>query len=81
MECFKVTGGRRLNGEVQIQGAKNAVLPIMAASLLGGGVSRLEACPELSDFSASVEILLHLGSKLFICLLSADSPGILIGHH
>ena len=64
MSEWSVVGGRRLQGRMKVQGAKNAVLPIMAASLLGGGVSRLENCPKLSDVDASLEILRHLGCRV-----------------
>ncbi len=47
-----------------MQGAKNAVLPILAASLLGGGVTRLTNCPRLRDVDASMEILRHLGCSV-----------------
>ena len=39
MEKFVVHGGRKLNGEVTLSGSKNAVLPIMAASLMAQGYS------------------------------------------
>lgn len=61
MPTWTVRGGKKLYGKLRVQGAKNAVLPIMAASLLGGGVSGLSNCPALSDLNASVEILRHLG--------------------
>ena len=61
MPLWKVTGGNELNGSLAVQGSKNAVLPILCASLLGGGVSRLSGCPQLRDVDASMEILRHLG--------------------
>ena len=61
MPVWCVSGGKELNGRVAVQGAKNAVLPIMAACLLSGGVTRLENCPELLDVDASMEILRFLG--------------------
>ena len=61
MSRYLVEGGYRLKGEVQVQGAKNSVLPILAATLLNRGVSVLEGCPHLRDVEASVEILRHLG--------------------
>ena len=61
MPLWKVRGGNELNGSLAVQGSKNAVLPIMAASLLGGGVTRLSGCPRLRDVDASMEILRHLG--------------------
>ena len=61
MPVWKIVGGKELEGRVEVQGAKNAVLPILAAALLSGGVTRLTNCPRLLDVSASVEILRHLG--------------------
>ena len=61
MPVWKVRGGNELHGCLQVQGSKNAVLPIMAASLVGGGVTRLENCPRLLDVDASMEILRWLG--------------------
>ncbi len=61
MSVWTVRGGNALEGAVNVQGAKNAVLPIMAASLLCRGRTRLENCPRLLDVDASIEILRHLG--------------------
>lgn len=61
MAIWTVRGGKELFGSVKVQGSKNAVLPIMAASLLGGGVSHISGCPELLDVEASMEILSFLG--------------------
>ena len=61
MPLWKIRGGNELRGSLAVQGSKNAVLPIMAASLLGGGVTRLSGCPHLRDVDASMEILRHLG--------------------
>ena len=63
MSCFAVTGGRKLSGEVTIQGAKNSVLPILAATLLSRGQCVLENCPRLRDVMASVQILQSLGCR------------------
>ena len=61
MPLWSVTGGNELNGSLVVQGSKNAVLPILAASLVGGGISRLTDCPMLRDVDASLEILRFLG--------------------
>lgn len=61
MEVFKVTGGVPLRGRLPIQGAKNSVLPLLAATILGRGESVLRGCPDLSDVTASLAILEHLG--------------------
>lgn len=63
MSAFLVEGGRRLVGTVRVHGAKNSVLPILAATILGEGESVIHNCPDLSDVEASLEILRHLGCK------------------
>ena len=64
MPLWKVRGGNTLNGALRVQGSKNAVLPILAASLVGGGATVLENCPALSDVDASAEILRYLGCSV-----------------
>ena len=61
MSKWHVTGGRPLRGSVRIQGSKNAVLPVIAASLLCPNETELINCPDLSDVDAAVDILRHLG--------------------
>lgn len=56
-----INGGRKLDGEIDIQGSKNAALPILAACVAADGVSVIHNCPDLTDVSAAVEILRHLG--------------------
>ena len=64
MSVFEIEGGRRLAGEIDIQGAKNSSLPILAATLLGKGEHIIHNCPRLSDVDAAVEILRYLGCKV-----------------
>ena len=62
MEKLIIKGGCRLAGRVKISGAKNAVLPIIAATLLGQDVpSRLEEVPSLDDVHTITEVLQALG--------------------
>ena len=56
-----IRGGNALRGELTIQGSKNSVLPILAASLLGKDTCTIENCPRLRDVDASIAILRHLG--------------------
>ena len=56
-----IRGGNALAGELTIQGSKNSVLPILAASLLGKDTCTIENCPKLRDVDASIAILRHLG--------------------
>lgn len=57
-----IEGGHKLKGNVQIQGSKNAALPMMAASLLHRGVSVLKGCPRIADVFCMEEILQNLGA-------------------
>ena len=61
---FFITGGTPLEGTVTVQGAKNSVLPILAATILHRGTTVLRNCPRLRDVAASVEILRHLGCQV-----------------
>ncbi len=56
-----IEGGKPLRGEIDVCGAKNAALPILAATVLCGGVCRIHNCPRLSDVDAAMKILTHLG--------------------
>ncbi len=82
MPIWTVRGGNPLCGKIKVQGAKNAVLPIMAASLIGGGVSYLEGCPQLSDLEASLEILRYLGCSAINVggLVTIDSSNMCRSH-
>lgn len=62
MEKFLIAGGKRLEGKLNIHGAKNAALPILAASLLAGR-SEIHNCPRLTDVDAACHILRHLGAE------------------
>lgn len=64
MEKFRITGGHRLLGEVDISGAKNAAIAILPAVVLAEGVCRIENLPNISDVSLSLEILSSLGAKV-----------------
>ncbi len=64
MEKLIITGNQPLGGEISVHGSKNAVLPILAATLLVKGETVLHNVPDLSDVSASIEILKHLGAQI-----------------
>lgn len=63
MEKLIIRGGNRLTGTVKISGAKNAVLPIIAASLLGSSPSKLDEVPDLEDVRTFMQVLEHLGVR------------------
>ncbi len=61
MDKYIVNGDRKLSGRVRVHGAKNAVLPIMAASVLAGDKCKIYDCPDLSDVRNTIKILSELG--------------------
>ena len=61
MSHLEIRGGVPLSGRLRVQGAKNSVLPILAAALLAPGQSILHNCPDLSDVAATGKILRLLG--------------------
>ena len=61
MSKLVIAGGARLEGDIAVEGSKNAVLPILAASLLNGGESIIKNCPRLRDVEVMIEILKKLG--------------------
>lgn len=62
MEYLQIKGKTRLCGEVDIHGAKNSVLPILAGTVLVKGTSVIHNCPRLSDVEVTIDILRHLGA-------------------
>ncbi|MBP2653090.1 MAG: murA1 [Firmicutes bacterium] len=64
MEQFIVKGEVQLNGNVKINGAKNATLPLMAATLLCSGISVLHGVPNLRDILMMQDIMTLLGAKI-----------------
>lgn len=64
MSKITVNGGKPLSGTVRVHGAKNAVLPILAATVMAGGVHTIYNCPELSDVAITAEILKELGANV-----------------
>ena len=73
MRYITIEGGTPLRGEVAVQGAKNSVLPILAATLLSGDVCRIEGCPHLSDVDSAADILRYLG-----CAVQWDEDDLLV---
>lgn len=63
MSYYEIQGGQPLRGALAIHGAKNSVLPILAACLLVPGQSVIHNCPDLSDVSATLDILRLLGCR------------------
>lgn len=63
MSRILIEGGTPLSGAIDVQGAKNAVLPILAATVLNEGVNVLHNCPKLRDVDITLDILNYLGAK------------------
>jgi len=61
MKSIYINGGKKLNGEVTISGAKNAALPILAAGLLSAGRHRVANVPQLADVITLGRILQNMG--------------------
>ncbi len=61
MDSIHICGGYPLSGETRIQGSKNAVLPILAATVLVDGVSTLDNCPDIADVQCMVRLLQSVG--------------------
>ena len=63
MEQLVIEGGRRLEGELEVQGSKNSALPILAAAAVTGETSILRHCPRLRDTDAAMRILRYIGCE------------------
>ncbi len=61
MSLFEIVGRNPLFGEIKVQGAKNSILPILAASVLVDGQTIIKNCPNISDVYSAIKILRYLG--------------------
>ncbi|NCF26287.1 MAG: UDP-N-acetylglucosamine 1-carboxyvinyltransferase [Gammaproteobacteria bacterium] len=66
MDKLIITGGAPLNGEIRISGAKNAALPILAATLLSDGPMTIGNIPHLHDVTTTMELLGRMGVNLVV---------------
>ena len=64
MGSFIINGGNRLCGNICVHGAKNSVLPVLAATVLSGERSVIYGCPELTDVDSTIKILRYLGCRI-----------------
>lgn len=73
MSRLVITGGQKLKGEIAVDGSKNAVLPILAATVLNGGINVIKNCPGLKDVHIMIEILKKIG-----CNVNVDGNTVII---
>lgn len=64
MDAVRIYGGKTLSGETNVQGSKNASLPILAATLLIDGVCEIENCPRITDVYHMLRLLKSLGCQV-----------------
>ena len=64
MYRYIINGGKKLYGEIDISGSKNASLPILAASILNGKKVKLYNVPEIEDVNVTIKILEHLNCNI-----------------
>jgi UDP-N-acetylglucosamine 1-carboxyvinyltransferase len=74
MDRIRIRGSRRLHGEIQISGAKNAALPLMAAALLTAEPLRLANVPDLVDIATMASLLGQLGTAISVTEPVAGAP-------
>ncbi|MBQ8591206.1 MAG: UDP-N-acetylglucosamine 1-carboxyvinyltransferase [Lachnospiraceae bacterium] len=73
MDSIHIFGGERLCGQTNIQGSKNAALPILAATLLVPGISVIENCPDIADVASMIKLLQSVG-----CLVMREEHTVIV---
>ncbi len=73
MDSIQIEGGIPLQGQIKIQGSKNATLPILAATVLIHGISRIDNCPMIADVNAMVKLLQNIG-----CAVTFENHSIIV---
>lgn len=78
MDSFIINGGKTLSGSIAVSGAKNATLPILAATMLADGCFQLSNVPYLNDIKMMVFILRYLGARIefYDGIVEIDTAGI-----
>ena len=64
MTSFLISGGKTLEGQLVVQGSKNAALPVIAAAVLHQGVTVIRGCPDILDVRYMLEILRSIGCQI-----------------
>ena len=68
MDRIRIIGGKSLHGEITISGAKNAALPLLAASLLTDQTLRFSNVPNLADIASMIHLIEKFGVKTKISI-------------
>ena len=76
MDQIRIRGGNRLHGTIRVSGAKNAALPLMAASLLTNDILTLTNLPSLADIETMASLLRQLGVEITTDATSANGAGL-----
>ena len=76
MDQIRIRGGNRLHGTIRVSGAKNAALPLMAASLLTNDTLTLTNLPCLADIETMASLLRQLGVKITTDATPANGAGL-----
>ena len=75
MDIIRIRGGRKLEGKIRIGGAKNAALPLMAASLLTSETLNLSNIPDLADITTMLQLLKELGVRESSGIKASNADG------
>ena len=75
MDFLQIKGGKKLNGSVEIDGAKNAALPLLASTILSKNSIKISNLPIVSDIKTMIKLLQNLGAK---CELKEDEKSVII---
>ena len=67
MDYLEIKGGKKLNGKIDISGAKNAALPVIAAALLNNGITKIENLPNVVDIKTLLKLIEILGAEVSKC--------------
>ena len=76
MEYYEIEGGTALHGECEIKGAKNAALPVLAATLCKGGIHEIYGCPVIGDVAVIPhEVLAEARKHLYVGVYGVCADG------
>jgi UDP-N-acetylglucosamine 1-carboxyvinyltransferase len=76
MDAIRIRGGKRLEGDIRVSGAKNAALPILCATLLSDGESRLRNVPALRDINTTAALLRFMRRDVTV-----NAPEVVVAAH